>query len=111
MRRLLAVAQLGFNFLKEVVISGWVTTRIILAGTRGLQPGFVRFDYGELPDGAASLLAALVTLTPGTTTVDIDLERREFHMHLLDLERAEATLAGIRRDFLGPIRTLFGVEP
>jgi multisubunit Na+/H+ antiporter MnhE subunit len=111
MRRLLALAMLGINFLKEVVVSGWVTARIILAGPRGLRPGFVRLAYGDLPEGAASLLAALVTLTPGTTVVDIDPERREFLMHLLDLDQAEATLAAIRRDFLAPIRALVGVEP
>ncbi len=111
MKRLLALLRLGVNFLKEVVVSGWFTARIILAGPRRLQPGFVRFAYGDLPEGAASLLAALVTLTPGTTAVGIDPERREFQLHCLDLDRAEATLAGIRRDFLDPIRTLFGVEP
>ena len=111
MRRVLALLRLGFNFLREVVVSGWVTTRIILAGPRGLRPGYVRFAYGDLPPGAASLLAALVTLTPGTTVVDIDPQRREFLMHLLDLDQAEATLAGIRRDFLMPIRALAGGEP
>ncbi len=111
MRRLFALVMLGVNFLKEVVVSGWATTRIILAGPRGLRPGFVRFAYGDLPEGGASLLAALVTLTPGTTVVDIDLERREFLIHLLDLDQAEATLAGIRRDFLVPIRALVGVKP
>jgi multisubunit Na+/H+ antiporter MnhE subunit len=110
MRRLLALVMLGVNFLKEVVVSGWVTARIILAGPRRLRPGFVRFVYGDLPEGAASLLAALVTLTPGATAVGIDPERRELQLHLLDLDQAEATLAGIRRAFLGPIRTLFGVE-
>lgn len=111
MRRLLAFVQLGVNFLREAVVSGWVTTRIILAGPRGLRPGFVRFAYGDLPEGPASLLAALVTLTPGTTVVDIDPERREFLLHLLDLDQAEATLSGIRRYFLKPIHTLYGVEP
>jgi multisubunit Na+/H+ antiporter MnhE subunit len=108
MSRVLALFRLGFNFLREVVASGWVTTRIILAGPRGLRPGYVRFVYGDLPAEAASLLAALVTLTPGTTVVDIDADRGEFLMHLLDLDQAEATLAGIRRDFLVPIRVLLG---
>jgi len=110
MRRIRALLQLGFNFLREVVVSGWVTTRIILARPRDLRPGYVRFAYGDLPEGAASLLAALVTLTPGTTVIDIDPEHGEFLMHLLDLGQAEATLAGMRRDFLVPIRILVGVE-
>ncbi len=108
MKKLLALALLGFNFLKEVVASGWSTAIIILRGAKQLQPGFVRMSYGDLSDSAANFLGALVTLTPGTTTIDIDLDRREYLLHLLDAEQAEATLESIRRDFLIPVRTLFG---
>ncbi len=105
-----ALARLGFNFVKDLFVSGWVTARIILRRGPLPQPGFVRLAYGELSDGAASFLGALVSLTPGTTTVDIDLERGELLLHLLDVEQADTTLAAIRSDFLQPIRTLFGVR-
>lgn len=107
MRRLLALFLLFFNFFKEAVVSGWATARMILRN-EALQPGFVRMPYGDLGDTAASFLAALVTLTPGTTTVDIDTGRRELLLHLLDASRAESTLAAIRRDFLLPVGMLFG---
>lgn len=106
----LALARLGFNFFKDLFVSGWVTARIILRRGPLPQPGFVRLAYGELPAGAASFLGALVSLTPGTTTVDIDLDRGELLLHLLDVERAETILAAIGSDFVQPIRTLFGVR-
>lgn len=108
MRRVIASIVLLLNFIKEVTVSGWMTAGIILAGQRGLHPGLVRMPYGDLDARAATLLAALITLTPGTTTIDIDLQRREFLLHLLDARQAEATLTGIRRNFLVPIHTLFG---
>jgi multisubunit Na+/H+ antiporter MnhE subunit len=111
MNRLLALGRLGVNFLWEAIVSGWTTARIILRGDAVLQPGLVRMPYGDLSDTAANVLGALVTLTPGTTTVDIDLERRELLLHLLDAKQAEASLASIRRDFLLPVRTLFGGKP
>jgi multisubunit Na+/H+ antiporter MnhE subunit len=111
MTRLTALGLLGINFLKDVVTSGWTTTLIILFRSRSLRPGFVRLAYGELPETAANFLGALVTLTPGTTTVDIDLERGELLLHLLDMDRADGTLDGIRRDFLRPIRILSGGAP
>jgi hypothetical protein len=43
--------------------------------------------------------------------VDIDLERRELLLHLLDAKQAEASLASIRRDFLLPVRIVFGGKP
>jgi multisubunit Na+/H+ antiporter MnhE subunit len=108
MNKLLAIGLLFVNLLKEVIVSGWVTASIILRSGKAVQPGFVRMFYGDLNDTAANLLGALITLTPGTTTVDIDLERKEFLLHLLDQNCAEATLASINREFLLPIRTLFG---
>jgi multisubunit Na+/H+ antiporter MnhE subunit len=108
MNKLLAAGLLFLNFGKDVIVSGGITAAIILRGGKAVRPGFVRMSYGDLGNTAANLLGALVSLTPGTTAVDIDPERREFLLHLLDVERAEATLATIKRDFLLPIRTLFG---
>lgn len=111
MSRLSALILLAFNFVKEAIISGGITAMLILRGGKTLQPGFVRMPYGDLGETAADLLGALVSLTPGTTTVDIDPERRELLLHLLDVTRAERTLDSIRRDFLLPVRTLFGGKP
>lgn len=108
MSRTTALLRLTWCFLRDVVVSGWTTARIILAGSRELRPGFVRLPYGELTDTGANLLGALISLTPGTTTVDLDPERREFLLHLLDTGQAEATLAAIERDFRRPIAVLFG---
>lgn len=111
MNRLSALIRLAFNFMKEAFVSGGITALIILRGGTRLQPGFVRMSYGDLGETAADFLGALVSLTPGTTTVDIDPERRELLLHLLDVTRAEQTLASIRRDFLLPVRALFGGKP
>ena len=61
------------------------------------------------PTGAA-LLGCLVTLTPGTTVIDIDMARHEMLLHLLDLSQAEATVASIRKEF-EPYVTLLCNEP
>lgn len=110
MNRVSALIRLGFNFVKEAIVSGGITALLILRGGKALQPGFVRMPYGDLGETAANFLGALVSLTPGTTTIDIDPERRELLLHLLDVTRAEQTLDSIRRDFLLPVRTLFGGE-
>lgn len=110
MNRLLAVLLLIRNFLRDVVIGGWATARLTLSA-RPPCPGLVRMTYGDLPEEAAVLLGALITLTPGTTTLDIDPERREFLLHMLDVGHADAALEAIRRDFLAPVAVLFGGRP
>jgi len=53
----------------------------------------------------------LATLTPGTTSLEIDIEQHEIHLHLLDASQAEATLAAIQRDFVRPLKILSGATP
>lgn len=108
MIRLAALVRLLINFPSEALRGAWGTGRMILGCPRTLRPGDVRLTYGELPDGAVGLLAALVTLTPGTTVLEIDRERQALVVHLLDLNQADMVLAGIRRDFLQPLRALLG---
>ena len=111
MTRTRAMWRLLASLLKELVLSGWSTARVILAPRGQVQPGFARLAYGDLGPGAASLLGVLVTLTPGTTSLDIDTERHEMLLHLLDSRQTEATLAAIERDFVRPLRALLGETP
>jgi len=111
MTRSHALLRLLANLLKELVLSGWSTARVILAPRGRVRPGFARLDYGDLGPDAASLLGVLVTLTPGTTGLEIDAERHEIHLHILDASQTEATLAAIQRDFVAPLRALSGAAP
>lgn len=104
------VAKLIFNIIKQTVLSGWDTARVILQDPGVVHSGLTRMSYEALDPKAASLLGAFISLTPGTTTVSIDLQRRELLLHLLDLERRDATVAIIHRDFLQPLLELRGVQ-
>lgn len=108
MTRPRAMLLLLANFMKELLLSGWSTARVILMPRGQVQPGFALLDYGDLEQGAASLLAMLATLTPGTTSLEIDTERHEIRLHLIDASQTEATLAAIERDFVAPLRVLSG---
>lgn len=101
---------LAFNFARNVVLSGLATARLIL---RPAPPrsGLIRLPYGPLPEGAAAFVGGLMTLTPGTTCVDVDTARREYLLHVLDLDRADVTLRAVERDFLAPMRRLLGAAP
>lgn len=111
MTRLLALLRLLLNTVRGAIASGWVTARIILIRPNLTRSGLVRLDYGRLDGGGAAVLAALITLTPGTTAVEIDTERHELLLHLLDLDRAEATLGQIRTDLIEPLQRLTGGMP
>lgn len=111
MSKLGAALYLWWRFPVEVVLSGGSTGWLIVTGGGSLQPGFARLSYGEISETGAVALGLLLTLTPGTTTVDIDPVRRELLLHLLDTRDVEETLDAIRQRLVRPIRVLFGETP
>jgi multisubunit Na+/H+ antiporter MnhE subunit len=50
----------------------------------------------------------MVSLTPGTTTLDIDEDRRELLLHVLDASDLDALVQGIRTEFEPSLVVLFG---
>ena len=108
MNRLNAIAVLAWRFVSAMLVSAWTTSRTILIQSDAPDRGYARFAYGDLNEAGVMMLAALVTLTPGTSTIDIDTERQELLLHVLDTRDIESVLEELRRDFLLPIRTVFG---
>jgi multisubunit Na+/H+ antiporter MnhE subunit len=107
--RPLVLARLLLRFLGHSVLAGVSTARIILR--RRLPPaGLVRLPYTPMSETGAAVLGAMVTLTPGSSVIDIDPVRCELLMHLLDVRTAESAAAAIRRDFERDIAALFPPE-
>jgi multisubunit Na+/H+ antiporter MnhE subunit len=84
---------------------------IVAAGRpRGRVPatGFIRVPVAPMTPQGTALLACLVSLTPGTSVIEIDGEAHTLVLHMLDLAAAEATVEGIRRDFEPALVPWFG---
>ncbi|MCU0950119.1 MAG: Na+/H+ antiporter subunit E [Burkholderiaceae bacterium] len=110
MRKPLAAIVLLLRFLWAVVTSGVQTARVIARGSRRPEAAFIRMPFAPMSDTGAALLGCMITLTPGTTTIDIDMGRRELLLHVLDASDVEAAVADIRRQFERYVVTLFGSE-
>ncbi|HSM22896.1 MAG TPA: Na+/H+ antiporter subunit E [Rubrivivax sp.] len=110
----LAALMLMLRFLRALVVSGLQTVRVILrsSGPGGSPPPMALLRVGFAPMSAqgAALLGCMVSLTPGTTTLDIDMQRRELLLHVLDAAHTDALVAGIRRDFEPALVVLFGAR-
>lgn len=100
------VGRLLLHFVTHCLLSGLSTARIILQ-RRSPPAGFVRLHFAPMSATGAAVLGALVTLTPGSSTIDIDMQRREILLHLLDSRGSKARMASIRRDFERDVALLF----
>lgn len=105
-----AAALLWARFLWHVVLGGTTTAWLIVKPGARAPAGLVWLAYEGLSETGAAVLGCMVSLTPGSTVIDIDTDRRELLLHLLDTSKAEKTAAHIRRDFEVGLRELFPAE-
>ena len=99
---------LVINFFKSALLSGWQTARIILMKPDKARSGLLKMAYVDLTPIQVSLVGAMITLAPGTTTVEIDQKQQTFTLHLLDLDSSSETLLAIEKDFIAPFKLYNG---
>ncbi|WP_437782400.1 Na+/H+ antiporter subunit E [Sorangium sp. So ce1097] len=93
-----------FYFLRALVVANLQLARCILFERRNdLAPGFLTYPVEQLSKLEIFVLSHCITLTPGTTTVEVSRDFTRLTLHALDARDAEATLRGIRDELEAPI--------
>ncbi|TAU82759.1 Na+/H+ antiporter subunit E [Rhizobium leguminosarum] len=105
--RFLPVFSLAALFLKELSLSAWKVTVTVLSPDMKLKPGIFAFPLTVTSDFEITLLANLITLTPGTLSVDVSTDRRTLYVHALDCSDPEATRRDIANGFERKIMEAF----
>jgi multicomponent Na+:H+ antiporter subunit E len=93
-RRLGRILSLLRLFLRELALSAWKVAILVLSPRMVVKPGIFAFPLTVDRDFEITLLANLITLTPGTLSVDVSPDRRTLFVHALDCSDVE----GARRD-------------
>lgn len=107
-RRWDLVVRLFLRVMGDIVVSNLAVARQILAGPRsGRKAGFVEIDL-ELRDPLAlSLLAVIVTATPGTAWLDYDASRQRLLLHVFDLVDEDAWRETVNVRYAGMLKEIF----
>ncbi|MGR9552587.1 Na+/H+ antiporter subunit E [Rhizobium leguminosarum] len=105
--RVRPVLSLAALFLKELSLSAWRVTVTVLSPDMKLKPGIFAFPLTVTSDFEITLLANLITLTPGTLSVDVSTDRRTLYVHALDCSDPEATKRNIANGFERKIMEAF----
>lgn len=82
-----------------IIKSNIEVARIVLSPRPKYQPGIVAIPLDVKSDGGITLLANLITLTPGTVTLDVASDRKTIYIHTLNVEDAEALRRDTKQDF------------
>ena len=72
-----------------------------------LKPAIVAVPLTVKSDAEITLLANLITLTPGTLSIDVSEDRRLLYVHVLHLADRQALIADIAGGFERKIAEVF----
>lgn len=97
-RRALALA---FLFIYELLLSAVRVAWLVVSPNmkKQLNPGIIAFPLTAKSDTEITLLANLITLTPGTLSVDVSEDRSVIYVHALSVPDKEALIRDIAHGF------------
>jgi multicomponent Na+:H+ antiporter subunit E len=101
------LALLAALFLKELAVSAVNVALIVLRARMDLKPGIFAYPLTAKSDFEITLLANLITLTPGTLSVDVSEDRKTLYVHALDCADPGALRQSLARGFERRIREAF----
>lgn len=86
-------------FIKELIVANIRVAIYTVSPLRTLKPGILAIPMSEMSDVELTILANVVTLTPGTLTIDISDDKSVLFVHFMSIDDAEALRAEINDGF------------
>ncbi len=105
-RHIYGIIRFTLFYLKEILISNLRIARDILRGSPGGKSGIIALQVRHLSPRATVVVANLITMTPGTLSLDIDEENEHLFVHCLDLGDPEQTRQTMQKDYVEAIAAL-----
>jgi multicomponent Na+:H+ antiporter subunit E len=96
MKRALAWLRVGATFVAELSKSTLATIRAVLGPPERLRPAILAVPLDVRSSGGTVLFADMVTLTPGTTSLEVSADGRTLYVHVLDAPDHGAAIAAMK---------------
>ena len=88
----------GF-YLKELLLANIRVAHDAVTPTHHMRPALLAIPLDAKSDFEILLFANLMTMTPGSVSVDISTDRRVLYLHVMYVEDAEEVRRSIKQDF------------
>lgn len=99
-----AILYLVFLFIRELLLANIEVLKWVYKPKLDFQPGILALPIDVKKNWEITLLANLITLTPGTLSVDVSRDQRYIYIHALDLPDVNETIVSIKESFEKAIR-------
>lgn len=97
--RVWAIFKLIIIFLIELTKANIDVVKIVFTPKLKNKPGIVAMETELTTEVEITLLAALISLTPGTISMDFSPDNKTLYIHALDIQDKEQMIEEIRSSF------------
>jgi len=106
-KQLLTVVVLGVIVLFDIVKSNLDVARLILGREDNIQPDFVWVPLDITDAYARTALAGIITMTPGTLSVDFSADGKYLLVHALHVTDKAQLVRDIKARYELPLKEIF----
>ena len=93
------IVSLILLFVYELVHSTFTVALLVLKPKLDFKPGIIAYPLKVKSDVEITLLANLITLTPGTLSIDVSDDKKTLYVHAIDATDPEGIIADIADGF------------
>lgn len=99
------------RILGDIVFANLQVAKLIIGSTAKLRPAFVEIPLELEDDLALTMLASIVSLTPGTVSADLSDDRKTLLVHGLDVADEAQLIHDIKQRYEAPLIEVFTCSP
>jgi multicomponent Na+:H+ antiporter subunit E len=102
--------ELFLFFLKEVVLANIQVAQLLFRGAEQVKPALIEVPLRISSSRDIYLLSSMITLTPGTLSVEVNEDRNSLLVHVINTEDANEVLKSIQIGFEDRLLFISGVR-
>lgn len=95
------------RLLADILVANLAVAALILRPRCRPRPAFIDYPLSVRGAVPVTVLSSIISLTPGTVTVDVDRDRRHLRIHCLDLADEDALVKRIHERYERLLEEIF----
>jgi multicomponent Na+:H+ antiporter subunit E len=94
-----AIVKLIYIFFRELILSNLEVVKVVYRPIVDIQPGIIAVPTDLRTNWEITLLANLITLTPGTLSISVSNDNQTIYIHAMDIRDKDETIRSIKGTF------------
>lgn len=94
-------------YIKEIILANVKMAFLILSSRKKLKSAIICIPLEKVSDLELALLVNLITMTPGSLSMDISTDRRALYVHVLDNKDPDSVKKSIQEGLQKKVKGLF----